>query len=54
LIRSYFSRPMNVRTISSLGTHYFQIETDAAEVSLHPPLAADFANVPYYVERRAP
>ena len=33
--------------------YYFEIETGPAEATLFPPLAADLANVPYYVVRRA-
>lgn len=31
--------------------YYFQIETGAVGTTLHPPLAANFANMPYYVVR---
>jgi hypothetical protein len=33
--------------------YYFEVETSPAEATLFPPLAADLANVPYYVARRA-
>jgi len=33
--------------------YYFEIETGPAEATLFPPLAADLANVPYYVVRLA-
>ena len=33
--------------------YYFEIEAGPAEATLFPPLAADLANVPYYVVRRA-
>jgi hypothetical protein len=32
--------------------YYFEIETGPAEATLFPPLAADLANVPYFVVRR--
>jgi hypothetical protein len=34
--------------------YYFQIETDAREATLHPALAPDLANVPYYLVRGTP
>lgn len=33
--------------------YYFEIETSPTEATLFPPLAADLANAPYYVLRRA-
>jgi len=33
--------------------YYFEIETGPAKATLFPPLAADLANVPYFVVRRA-
>lgn len=33
--------------------YYFEVETGPAEATLLPPLAADLANVPYYVVHRA-
>jgi hypothetical protein len=32
--------------------YYFEIETGPTEAALFPPLAADLANVPYFVIRR--
>ena len=32
--------------------YYFEVETSPTEATLFSPLAADLANVPYYVTRR--